>query len=65
MSGILSTSPINIPKVGLTRFAQAMPEYCKREDPVEAYRFYYIKEKVGFATWKNVETPQWFSEGVA
>ena len=64
MSGILATSPINIPKVGLTRFAQAMPEYCKREDPVEAYRFYYIKEKVGFATWKTT-TPTWFQEGVA
>ena len=37
----------------------------KREDAVEAYRFYYIKEKVDFARWKNTETPIWFKEGVA
>ena len=65
LSGLLWFAPRNIKQtVTTTKFAQAMPEYCKREDPVEAYRFYYIKEKVGFATWKTT-TPTWFQEGVA
>jgi len=66
LGGYLWFAPRNIKQVvRLTKFAQAMPEYCKREDPVEAYRFYYIKEKVDFAKWKNTETPIWFKEGVA
>ena len=66
LGGYLWFAPHNINRFGrLTKFAQAMPEYCKREDPVEAYRFYYIKEKVDFAKWKNTETPIWFKEGVA
>ena len=65
LGGYLWFAPHNIKQtVTTTKFAQAMPEYCKREDPVEAYRFYYIKEKVGFATWKTT-TPTWFQEGVA
>ena len=64
LGGQLWFAPRNIKQtVTTTKFAQAMPEYCKREDPVEAYRFYYIKEKVDFAKWKNTETPIWFKEG--
>jgi hypothetical protein len=60
----LSPKNIKVTK-NVTEFAQCMPDYCKQEDPVDAYRFYYIKEKVNFATWKNTETPQWFKEGVS
>ena len=41
--------------------AQAMPDYCKiNNDPISAYRNYYIKEKKNFATWKNRPVPEWY-----
>ena len=53
---------LNIPRKGLTKFAQAMPEEYKNEDAVKAYRAYYLGEKTAFATWKNSETPYWYEE---
>ena len=38
-----------------------MPEYCKDDDVVRAYRNYYILEKNNFAVWKYSGTPEWFS----
>lgn len=35
----------NLPDVGLTPFAQAMPEYLQQANAVEAYRNYYKTEK--------------------
>lgn len=56
-------APKNIDQVtGLTEFAQAMPDYCKREDPVDAYRNYYLNEKRSFAKWTNREKPYWWKE---
>ena len=49
-----------LPNVGLTPFAQAMPEDYKNEDAVEAYRTYYRNDKRRFATWKDVDPPTWF-----
>ena len=43
---------------------QCMPEYCKDNNVVEAYRNYYIKEKNNFAVWKYTTEPVWFSEGI-
>lgn len=61
LSDTLLNIPKNIPKVGLTKFAQAMPDYCKNfKDPVEGYREYYINEKVGFAKWTKRDVPSWF-----
>ena len=60
MSWTLMNIPKNLPDRELTEFAQAMPEHCKRKDPVEAYRTYYINEKRSFAKWTNRETPEWF-----
>ena len=42
--------PINktwftLPDIGLTPFAQAMPEYLQSDDAVESYRNYYKTEK--------------------
>ena len=46
-----------------TPFAQAMPvEYKNPEDPVGAYRTYYLMDKT-FAQWKRVETPSWYAYG--
>jgi hypothetical protein len=47
---------------GLTRFALAMPEQYKTDDPVESYRNYYMsEEKQRIATWKKRrEKPEWY-----
>lgn len=53
-----------LPSLGLTPFAQAMPDQYKNQDAVKAYRAYYLGEKTSFATWKNVKTPSWFREAL-
>ena len=47
---------------GLTPFALAMPNQYKSEDPVEAYRNYYMsQEKQKIASWnKRREKPEWY-----
>jgi len=48
------------PHVGLTPFAQAMPDEYKCENAVDAYRAYY-QSKQGFASWKSPrEKPDWY-----
>lgn len=45
----------------LTPFVQVMPEkYRIENDPVQAYRNYYMREKRGFAKWKNTRPPEWW-----
>lgn len=47
--------------VGLTEFAQAMPEeYKVPGDAVSAYRRFYIHEKSRFVTWTRRRAPKWF-----
>lgn len=50
-------------EVGLTQFALAMPDKYKCEDPVEAYRNYYMSpEKQEIATWnKKRSKPNWYN----
>ncbi|MES9992286.1 MAG: pyrimidine dimer DNA glycosylase/endonuclease V [Candidatus Thiodiazotropha sp.] len=46
--------------VGLTEFAQAMPEkYKVPKDAVKAYRQFYLGEKMGFAKWTKRKVPKW------
>ena len=53
--------PKNIPMVKGTVMPQCMPDECKvKDNPIMAYRNYYINEKKRFATWKNKEIPKWF-----
>ena len=52
---------LNIPRKGLTKFAQAMPEQYKNSCGVTAYRSYYNGEKAYFAKWSKRETPSWFN----
>lgn len=47
--------------LGLTPFAQAMPDQYKNEDPVVAYRSYYIHEKNKIAKWKHGNVPAWYT----
>jgi len=58
IDNFLFNLPKNIKDGELTEFAQAMPEEYKNKDVVQAYRQYYIGEKLRFAKWKNGE-PQW------
>jgi len=59
--GVLNQlSGMTYERKGLTIFAQVMPEEYKIEnDPVQAYRTYYRKEKMGFAKWTRREIPSW------
>lgn len=50
----------NIPDIGFTEPAKAMPEEYKVDSVVESYRNYYMGAKNGFASWKNREKPYWF-----
>lgn len=38
---------------------QCMPDDCKCEDTIQAYRNYYMKHKRHIAYWKT-EVPEWF-----
>tara|TARA_B100000519_G_C14225684_1_gene429853 strand:+ start:486 stop:980 length:495 start_codon:yes stop_codon:yes gene_type:complete len=61
----LRKTPTNIPVVDFFDPPQCMPDYCKTEDTVSAYRHYYINEKASFAKWKNAKIPEWFNVGAA
>jgi len=50
-----------IPEGNLTQFAQAMPQEYKNQDPVIAYRTYYINDKKEFSTWKLGNIPDWWN----
>jgi len=48
-----------------TEFVQAITnKELHRDDPVEAYREYYRKEKAHFCTWKHGDIPEWFSNDI-
>lgn len=52
--------PERLPSLGLTPFAQAMPDDYKNPDAVEAYRTYYKHDKASIATWKVRGAPDWW-----
>jgi hypothetical protein len=56
----LSDNPPNIPSIGKTKFALAMPEQYKTQCPIQSYRNYYSNEKTHLAAWKNRPVPEWF-----
>lgn len=45
------------PEAPLTPFAQAMPDDCKNEDAVVAYRDYYRRYKTHLHSWKRNRPP--------
>ncbi len=61
---ILEWAPKNIKDTGWTDPPQCMPDYCKDDDVVKAYRNYYILEKSNFAVWKYSRTPKWYEQGL-
>lgn len=48
-----------LPEGPLTPFAQAMPDDCKRPDPVDGYRTYYRQHKLAGNRWTNRDRPAW------
>ena len=57
----LAHTPHGMPEIGLTPFAQAMPQEYKRSCAVEAYRAYYMGDKAEIAEWNwGRPTPDWF-----
>ena len=50
------------PEKGLTKFALAMPEEYKCDDPVKSYRDYYMSpDKQKIASWKKKrDKPDWY-----
>ena len=61
---LLETTPKNIKDNGWGDPPQCMPDHCKDDDVVTAYRNYYILEKNNFAVWKYSGTPKWFTKGI-
>ncbi|HET6563795.1 MAG TPA: hypothetical protein VFG52_00160, partial [Xanthomonadales bacterium] len=60
MAVVAEISKYRFESVGLTGFAQAMPdEYKVPGDAVSAYRQFYLAEKMGFAKWTRRELPHW------
>ena len=55
----LQYPPESIPDGDRTPFAQAMPDDCKADDAITAYRTYYKQHKAHIAKWTNREAPQW------
>lgn len=55
---------VKFKRKGLTPFPQAMPdEYKVENDPVAAYRKFYIAEKMQFARWTKRKVPSWVNSG--
>ena len=62
---ILEVAPKNIKDNGWVDPPQCMPDHCKDDDVVKAYRNYYILEKNNFAVWKHSVTPEWYTKGIS
>jgi hypothetical protein len=61
LAGALARIPDTIPLGPITPFAQAMPDEYKNDDPVQAYRAYYLGAKADFAAWTwGRPAPSWW-----
>lgn len=49
----------DIKDVGLTKFALAMPDDCKTDDPITSYRLFYARYKNHLFEWKRRSPPDW------
>jgi len=52
----------DIPKLGLTIPPQAMPDEYKDSDPIQAYKNFYVKNKMilrGITKYTKREIPEW------
>jgi hypothetical protein len=58
---VLTLPTPKLPDIGLTPFAQAMPDQYRNKNAVKAYRDYYINEKSSFLTWTKRKAPKWIN----
>lgn len=61
----LLDAPHNIPMDGgfiMDDPPQCMPDDCKADDTVKAYRQYYLKHKYSIAKWTRRKAPEWWNE---
>jgi hypothetical protein len=56
---LLGTTPITIKQDGFKEPPQCMPDEYKCDSSIEAYRNYYLGEKMSFAQWNYSPTPEW------
>jgi hypothetical protein len=47
---------------GITKRPQCMPVEYQQDDPIEAYRLYYMLDKANMAAWKNRPKPHWWEQ---
>ncbi len=58
--GYLVGYPRDLPRAGWLRDPpQAMPDECKRDDTVDAYRHYYTTEKASLLQYTKRPRPDW------
>ena len=60
----LAKTPTNIPLGEFIDPPQCMPDNCKQDSTIDAYKLYYVEEKKDFAKWTKRPTPMWFIEGL-
>jgi hypothetical protein len=60
----LRVLPTSVPRVPATAPPQCMPDAYKGPDAVQAYRRYYVAEKLRFARWAHNEEPAWLDDFV-
>jgi hypothetical protein len=61
LKGELRRLPTTVPRAGLQEFVQCMPEQYRTDDPVIAYRRFYLGDKAHFCKWTNRIEPLWFT----
>ena len=61
LKDVLKHPPKNISDNIFTPPPQAMPDKYKSNNPIDAYRNYYINEKSKIAKWTNRNVPTWFT----
>lgn len=63
ISVLYSLQGMEFESKGLTEFPQAMPDIYKVPgDPVQAYRRFYVGEKLKFAKWTRRKIPYWIEK---
>lgn len=60
LADVLNELPYTIPVADFYDPPQAMPDECKDEDAVTAYRNYYIIHKSEISVWTKREKPHWY-----
>lgn len=59
---IIAEAKVDLPNIGLTPFALAMPDKYKIDNAVGSYRNYYLNDKRHLFNWKNREIPEWVKD---